>query len=275
MNAALEESRYWYGGPAVLPSGGVPDIWTEADFRNAINRLYLTVLLQSGEAVDAIDLARACRSANLVSGTLNATYWQSMIGADATLAEALLDGSLNDGAAEWVERITKRFVQARAGVRVAGMQFDSTVRQLGFMARFLEARAQGVHSKSPIDASFLAMADALRQLSTRLAPASAVDDNDAPVTTAPTTDAPAKASSTAHRETKKSAATRTPTQQTPAKKSIAKRTTARKSTTRKSTAKKTPAKKTATKKRPAAKKTPTRSKTGVSRGSGTKARDGQ
>ncbi len=170
MNRALERSRHWYGGAALLPDGGVPVSWTEPDFRNAINRLYLAALGPHGDGAAAIALARACTSASLMSGTLNATYWRAMIGADATLAEALLDGSLAGDTAAWVQRVTDRFRNARAGVRVAGMQFDSTARQLGFMTLFFEARAVALADGDDTRATLTAVANALRQVREDLVP---------------------------------------------------------------------------------------------------------
>ncbi len=223
MHDALDASLHWYGGAALLPSGGVPDTWTEPDFRNAINRLHLAVLRPELETTAAIAFARACGGASLASGTLNATYWRSMIGADATMAEALLDGSLSHGTAVWVQRITDRFENARAGVRVAGMQFDSTVRQFGFIALFLEARAGTFPNEDATRSSFIATADALRQVSARLAPGNAVDDNDATVKQTADTTAPAKKSPTTRSTAKKTAAKKTAVKKTAAKKTRTRR----------------------------------------------------
>ncbi len=245
MDAALDASGFWYGEATLQPDGTVPPTWSEPDFRNAINQLYLAAL-RPGDTAPAIALARACGKAVLSSGTLNASYWRAMIGADAALSEALLDGSIADGAPGWVARVADRFLHARAGVRVSAMQFDSTVRQLRFMTLFLDARATALRTDAADRAALTRTAAALRHVTERLVPGASSAPDDAPTLVDAHAGSLRASASASQQITHTSSRARTATTTSGrVKKSATKKTGTKKTTTKKATAKKSTAKKPA------------------------------
>ncbi|MQM32758.1 MAG: hypothetical protein CRU78_20625, partial [Candidatus Accumulibacter phosphatis] len=176
MDQALRDSAAFYRQGEGRPG--------DADFRsyNALNRLAIEALLvpadderrEEGNAanadIEAIALARYCRSAARDAYARSADFWDAMREPESLLVEHLLDaGLMHSGAVGQLafDEVTRAFQETLSSLCLKPKQLDSVVAQICLFSRFCDARSL---SHGDGDGGWQLAADRLIALAERLRP---------------------------------------------------------------------------------------------------------
>ncbi|HET7528296.1 MAG TPA: CHAT domain-containing protein, partial [Burkholderiaceae bacterium] len=142
MLDALQNSVVAYGRDEGRPGTGHFDGYL------ALNRLALVALMprkgKTAEAdkMQAIDLARQCRSDAETRYATKGDMWSAVMQPDAQLFEALIDGSLGwpgEAGQAVFDKLVASYAQTLANLTLKPSQLDSVVTQMELLSRFCDA----------------------------------------------------------------------------------------------------------------------------------------